>query len=89
MSARDREYTHRGVRPVVVCFDVIEVTSGLESIVAPVETTQPEVDGRVPVADGLQVTLEMADVDRIEANLWMTCHETCSNREIWELYAQS
>ena len=49
--------------------DMIEVTGVLERGVVPVQLPHPQVQVRVPLADRTQVTLEVAVVHRIKANL--------------------
>ena len=57
------------MRPIVVHLDMVKVARILERRVRPVELPHPAVDIWVPIANGTQVALEVADIDGIEANL--------------------
>ena len=59
------------MRPVIVRLDVLEVARLLESGDIPVQLAHPEVNVRVSVSDGADVAFEVADVDWVEADLYV------------------
>lgn len=77
--------THRSMRPVVMCLDVVKIASILEHRIVPVQLAQPprtgsapgiaigtpdsQVDRGISVSDGAKVALEVTDVHRIEPDL--------------------
>jgi len=57
-----------GVGPKVVSLDMVKVRGVFERRVLPVQFLHPPVDIRISMADIADVTFEVSDVDRIEAN---------------------
>ena len=68
MGASGYSFTDRGVRPVIVRFDMLKVARILESGDLPVQLAEPQVDGRVAVAYRTDVALEVPDVYGVEAD---------------------
>jgi len=55
------------VGPKVMSLDVLKVGCGLKSVILPIQPTQPKMDVSITMANGPNVTLEMADINRVES----------------------
>jgi len=64
----DPLWVYESVGPEVVSLDVVKVRGVLERGVFPVQLLHPPVDIRISMADITDVTFEVSDVDRIEAD---------------------
>lgn len=65
---------------VVVRLDVLEVGRRLESIVLPVETSQPGVDIRIAGSDCAQIALEVTDIGMASVETTRDYAQTGSKR---------
>ena len=57
------------MRPIVMGLDMIEITRIFECGNIPIQLAHPQVNCRIPVANGAQVALEVSNINWVKAYL--------------------